>query len=46
MKRAFRIFILMVGLVGTYMAVVTPMLHAEGGPIPLCHPDRIRSCQK
>jgi hypothetical protein len=40
MKRAVRMLILMVGLVCTYMAVATPMLHAEGGPMPLCNPNR------
>jgi len=39
MKRAIGIFILMVGLAGTYMAIATPLLHAEGGgPILLCPP--------
>lgn len=38
MKRAVRMFILMVGLVCTYVAVATPMFAAaDGGPI-LCSP--------
>lgn len=38
MKRAVRILILMVGLVGTYVAVATPMFAStDGGPI-LCSP--------
>ncbi len=40
MKRAVRMLILMVGLVCTYVAVATPMLHADGGPIPSCNPKR------
>ena len=35
MKRAVRIFILMVGLVGTCMVVATPMLHADGAPMAI-----------
>ncbi len=38
MKRAVRMLILMVGLVCTYVVVATPILHAEGGPIPSCSP--------
>jgi hypothetical protein len=39
MKRAIRILLLMVGLTGTYIAIATPLLHAEGGgPILLCLP--------
>jgi hypothetical protein len=39
MKRAIRMLFLMVGLVGTYVAIATPMLHAfDGGPIPMCSP--------
>jgi hypothetical protein len=45
MKRAIRILFLMVGLTGTYIAIATPLLHAEGGgPIPLCPPGR-RPCR-
>ncbi len=45
MKRAVRMFILMLGLACAYVAVATPMLPApDGGPIPLCNPDR--GCRK
>jgi len=36
MKRAVRTLILMVGLACTYFAATAPMLHADGGPIPVC----------
>jgi hypothetical protein len=38
MKRAVRMLILMVGLACTYAVVATPMLHADGGVMPLCGP--------
>lgn len=39
MKQAVRISILMLGLVGTYMAAAVPQVPApDGGPIPLCPP--------
>jgi hypothetical protein len=39
MKLAIRISILMVGLVGTYVAAAVPQVPAlDGGPIPLCPP--------
>ncbi len=37
MKRAFRVLILMLGLVGTYVAAAVPSVPApDGGPLPLC----------
>ena len=39
MKRAIRMSILMVGLVGTFVAAaVQPVPAADGGPILLCPP--------
>ena len=39
MKRTLRISILMLGLVGTYVAAAVPQVPAlDGGPIPLCPP--------
>jgi hypothetical protein len=38
MKRAVRIVILMVGLACTYVLVATPIMQADGGPMPLCNP--------
>jgi len=39
MKRAIRISILMVGLVGTFIAAaVQPVPAADGGPLLLCPP--------
>lgn len=41
MTRAIRILLLMVGLAGTYAAIVTPLLPtADGGPIPMCPPKK------
>lgn len=41
MKRLIRISILMVGLVGTYVAAAIPQVPAlDGGPIPLCPPPK------
>ena len=41
MKRTLRISILMVGLVGTYVAAAVPQVPApDGGPIPLCPPQQ------
>jgi hypothetical protein len=39
MKRALRISILMVGLVGTFIAAAVQQVPAiDGGPIPMCPP--------
>jgi hypothetical protein len=39
MKRAIRISILMVGLVGTFIAASVQQVPAlDGGPLPLCPP--------
>ncbi len=39
MKRAIRITILIVGLVGTFMAAAVPQVPAaDGGPLILCPP--------
>ena len=39
MKRAIRISILMVGLVGTFAAATVQQVPAfDGGPLPLCPP--------
>jgi len=39
MKRAIRIAILMVGLVGTFIAASVQQVPAQdGGPLPLCPP--------
>jgi hypothetical protein len=44
MKRAIRIAILTVGLVGTFIAASVQQVPAQdGGPIPLCPPKT--SCQ-
>jgi hypothetical protein len=40
MKRAIRMLILMVGLACTYVAIATPILNAELGPMPLCPPSK------
>jgi hypothetical protein len=45
MKRAVRMLILMVGLACTYVAIATPILNAELGPMPLCNPNN-PNCQK
>jgi hypothetical protein len=45
MKRAVRMLILMVGLAGTYVAIATPILNAELGPMPLCNPNNPK-CSK
>jgi hypothetical protein len=39
MKRAIRSLFLMVGLALAFVAVATPMLSADGGPIPVCNPN-------
>ena len=45
MKRAIRIAILMVGLVGTFIAAAVQQVPAQdGGPLILC-PPRQSSCQ-
>jgi hypothetical protein len=43
MKRAFRVLILVVGLLCTYTALTVPTMAVaeDGAPIP-CHPPRIR----
>ena len=38
MKRAIRLLILMVGVVGACSALAAPMLPSDGGPIPMCNP--------
>jgi hypothetical protein len=39
MKRTLRISVLMIGLVGTFVAAAVPQVPAlDGGPIPLCPP--------
>jgi hypothetical protein len=44
MKRAVRISILMLGLVGTYVAAAVPQVPApDGGPILLCPPGSPKS---
>lgn len=45
MKRAVRMLILMVGLACTYVAIATPILNAELGPMPLCNPNNPK-CSK
>jgi hypothetical protein len=40
MKRAVRMLILMAGLACTYVAIATPILQAELGPMPLCPPKK------
>ena len=41
MKRAVRMLVLMLGLVGTYMVAAVPRVPVlEGGPIPMCPPKR------
>ena len=45
MKRAIRIGILIVGLVGTFMAAAAPLVPAaDGGPLILC-PPKATHCQ-
>ena len=45
MKRAIRILILIVGLVGTFMAAAAPLVPAaDGGPLILC-PPKSTTCQ-
>ena len=45
MKRAIRITVLIVGVVGTYLAAAVPQVPAlDGGPIILC-PPRQPNCQ-
>ncbi len=47
MKRAIRIAILMVGLVGTFIAASVQQVPAQdGGPIPLCPPRTTCTVQK
>jgi len=45
MTRAIRVLLLMVGLAGAYVAIATPILNAELGPMPLCNPAN-PNCQK
>jgi hypothetical protein len=43
MKRAIRIFVLTLGLVGTYVAAALPPVPTpEGFPIPVCPPGSFR----
>ncbi len=45
MKRAVRITILIVGLVGTFMTATVPLVPAaDGGPLILCPPKQA-NCQ-
>jgi hypothetical protein len=45
MKRTVRILILLVGIVGTFLAAAVPQVPtADGGPLPLC-PPRATYCQ-
>jgi hypothetical protein len=46
MKRAIRLAIVVVGLIGAYVTVAAPLLSAfDGGPIPMCNPANPK-CQK
>jgi len=46
MKRALRIAILTVGLVGTFVAAAVQQVPAQdGGPLPLC-PPKNQNCQQ
>jgi hypothetical protein len=45
MKRAIRAAVLIVGLVGTYVAASVPKVAApDGGPLPLCPPKTTTNC--
>ena len=45
MKRVIRIAVLIVGLVGTFMAAAAPLVPAaDGGPLILC-PPRSTTCR-
>ena len=45
MKRVIRISVLMLGLVGTYVAAAIPQVPAKDGePIPLCPPKGDPKC--
>jgi len=45
MKRTIRLAVLIVGLVGTFMAAAVPVVPAaDGGPLILC-PPRQANCQ-
>ena len=45
MKRAIRTLILIVGLVGTFIAATVPQVPAaDGGPLPMCPPGG-KNCQ-
>jgi hypothetical protein len=45
MKQAIRIAILMLGLVGTYVAAAVPQVPTpDGGPIFLCPPQQAGNC--
>ena len=45
MKRAIRIAVLIVGVVGTFMAAAAPLVPAaDGGPLILCPPKQA-NCQ-
>jgi len=43
MKRAFRMLILMLGLVATYAAAAPKVPTRDGGPLPTC-PKEQKSC--
>lgn len=45
MKRAVRMLILMVGLIGVYEALAAPTMPApDGGPLPMCNPKTTKKC--
>ena len=44
MKRAVRMLFLMVGLLCTYTALVTPSFAEEGAPPPMCPPGSNGHC--
>jgi hypothetical protein len=45
MKQAIRISVLMLGLVGTYVAAAVPQVPTpDGGPIFLCPPQQVGNC--
>ncbi len=46
MKRAIQWMIVVVGLVGASLTVATPLIFADGGPIPMCNPATPERCSK
>jgi hypothetical protein len=44
MKRAIRMLILVVGLVGVYEAVAATVPAPDGGPLPMCNPKTTKKC--